>query len=104
MCEQLAYSVFSPSSSSSPLPLSLPPLSLPLPLPLSLPLPPFPLRLMIGFTKDQTQPDWYGYFYAILLFLAAVVQSLFLHQYFHRCFIVGMRIRTAIIAAVYKKV
>ena len=59
---------------------------------------------MIGFTKDTSEPDWNGYFYAVLLFVAAVIQSLFLHQYFHRCFRVGMRIRTAIIAAVYKKV
>ena len=61
-------------------------------------------RLMIRFTKDKSEPDWNGYFYAVLLFVAAVIQSLFLHQYFHRCFRVGMRIRTAIIAAVYKKV
>ena len=38
------------------------------------------------------------------MFFNALVQSLILHQYFHRCFLVGMRVRTAIIAAVYKKV
>ena len=58
---------------------------------------------MITFTKDETQPDWHGYVYAALLFVTAVIQSLILHQYFHRCFTVGMRIRTAIIAAVYNK-
>lgn len=42
--------------------------------------------------------------YAILMFLAAVLQSIILHQYFHRCFKVGMRMRTGIIAAVYRKV
>lgn len=62
------------------------------------------LKLMINFTQDMSEPDWKGYFYAVLLFLAAVIQSLFLHQYFHRCFIIGMRIRTAVIAAVYRKV
>ena len=59
---------------------------------------------MIGFTKDESEPDWRGYVYAVILFLTAVVQSLFLHQYFHRCFTIGMRMRTAIIAAVYNKV
>ena len=59
---------------------------------------------MIGFTEDRSEPAWKGYFYAVLLFVAAVVQSLLLHQYFHRCFVVGMRMRTAIIAAVYRKV
>jgi hypothetical protein len=61
-------------------------------------------RLMISFTKNESEPDWRGYVYAVVLFLTAVVQSLFLHQYFHRCFIIGMRMRTAIIAAVYNKV
>ena len=59
---------------------------------------------MIQFTKDETQPNWHGYFYTVLFFLTALVQSLFLHQYFHRAFVVGMRIRTAVIAAVYNKV
>ena len=61
-------------------------------------------RLMIQFTKDETQPDWHGYVYTALLFVTALVQSLFLHQYFHRAFVVGMRVRTAVIAAVYNKV
>ena len=59
---------------------------------------------MINFTKDGSEPGWRGYLYAVLLFLTAVVQSLFLHQYFHRCYTIGMRIRTVIIAAVYNKV
>ena len=36
--------------------------------------------------------------------MTAIIQSLFLHQYFHRCFTLGMRMRSAIVAAVYKKV
>ena len=59
---------------------------------------------MIQFTQDETQPDWHGYFYTVLFFLTALIQSLFLHQYFHRAFVIGMRIRTAVIAAVYNKV
>ena len=47
---------------------------------------------------------WRGYFYAVLLFVVAFVQSMMLHQYFHRCMVVGMRIRSALVAAVYKKV
>ncbi len=59
---------------------------------------------MINFTSDPEEASWHGYLYAVLLFLTAVVQSLFLHQYFHRCYTLGMRIRSAIIAAVYDKV
>ncbi|CAI8018869.1 Multidrug resistance-associated protein 1 [Geodia barretti] len=61
------------------------------------------LKLLITFTEDRDEPDWKGYFYAALLFVTAVVQSLFLHQYFHRCFTLGMRMRSAIVAAIYKK-
>ena len=59
---------------------------------------------MINFTNDPTEPSWHGYLYAFLLFMVAVIQSLFLHQYFHRGFTLGLRMRTAIIAAVYRKV
>ena len=59
---------------------------------------------MINYTSDPTIAGWQGYFYAVLLFVTAVIQSLCLHQYFHRCFVVGMRIRTVVVAAVYKKV
>ena len=58
---------------------------------------------MIQFTKDETQPDWHGYLYTVLFFVNALTLSLILHQYFHRVNLVGMRIRTAIIAAVYNK-
>lgn len=61
------------------------------------------LKLMIRYTEDPLEPAWRGYLYAVLLFIAAVVQSLCLHQYWHRCFTVGMRARTAIIAAIYSK-
>ena len=59
---------------------------------------------MIQFTQDETQPDWHGYFYSVLFFLNALVLSLLLHQYHYYRAIVGMRIRTAVIAAVYNKV
>lgn len=58
---------------------------------------------MIRFTQDDSQPDWHGYLYAVLLFLAAMVQSLFLNQYFHRCFTMGMNVRTSVIALIYSK-
>ena len=56
------------------------------------------------FTRNKAEPMWKGYMYACLMFATVFVQSMVLHQYFHRCFVVGMHIRTAVIAAVYKKV
>jgi len=61
-------------------------------------------RLLIAFIHDRTQMVWRGYLYTIMLFVVAFVQSMMLHQYFHRCMVVGMRIRSALVAAVYKKV
>lgn len=52
--------------------------------------------------KEQ-DPMWRGIFYAVLLFLVASTQTLFLSQYFQRMFLVGLRIRTALVGAIYKK-
>lgn len=59
---------------------------------------------MISFTQDTSRYTWEGYMYAVLLLLVAILQSLLLQQYFQRCFVLGMKVRTAITAAVYKKV
>ncbi|XP_014222082.1 multidrug resistance-associated protein 1 isoform X9 [Trichogramma pretiosum] len=61
------------------------------------------LSLLIDFTSTKDVPVWKGYFYAILLLLTAVIQTLVLSQYFHRMFLVGLRMRTALIAAIYRK-
>ncbi|XP_040905275.1 canalicular multispecific organic anion transporter 1 [Toxotes jaculatrix] len=61
------------------------------------------LKLMVSFTQDKSRYIWEGYVYAVLLLAVALLQSLFLQQYFQRCFVLGMKVRTAIMAAVYKK-
>ncbi|XP_073338250.1 ATP-binding cassette sub-family C member 2 [Pagrus major] len=61
------------------------------------------LKLMISFTQDKSSYAWEGYLYAVLLLLVAILQSLLLQQYFQRCFVLGMKVRTALMAAVYKK-
>ncbi|GLD66489.1 canalicular multispecific organic anion transporter 1, partial [Lates japonicus] len=61
------------------------------------------LKLMVSFTQDKSRYAWEGYLYAVLLLAVALLQSLFLQQYFQRCFVLGMKVRTAIMAAVYKK-
>ncbi|XP_055852953.1 multidrug resistance-associated protein 1 isoform X7 [Episyrphus balteatus] len=50
-----------------------------------------------------TEPEWKGIFYAILLFICAALQTFFLGQYFQKMYIVGLRIRTALINAIYRK-
>ena len=62
-------------------------------------------RLLIGFIEDKNNPDvWRGYVYSISMFLVALVQSLALQQYFHVVFVLGMKIRTAVIGMIYSKV
>uniref|UniRef100_A0A803TXB3 ABC-type glutathione-S-conjugate transporter n=1 Tax=Anolis carolinensis TaxID=28377 RepID=A0A803TXB3_ANOCA len=61
-------------------------------------------RLMINFVSDPNDYLWHGYFYALLMFVAALMQSICLQQYFQLCFKLGMSVRTALMAAIYKKV
>lgn len=60
--------------------------------------------LLLGFMRDQDAPLWKGYFYATLMFLLSCLQSLFNHQYMYTCFTVGMRVKTAVMGLVYRKV
>uniref|UniRef100_A0A3P8T989 ATP-binding cassette, sub-family C (CFTR/MRP), member 2 n=1 Tax=Amphiprion percula TaxID=161767 RepID=A0A3P8T989_AMPPE len=61
------------------------------------------LKLMISFTEDKSDYAWRGYLYAVLLLVTALLQTVVLQQYFQRCFVLGMKVRTALMAAVYKK-
>ncbi|XP_042293386.1 multidrug resistance-associated protein 1 isoform X2 [Sceloporus undulatus] len=61
------------------------------------------LKLLINFVNDKKAPNWQGYLYTALLFVSAGLQTLVLHQYFHICFVTGMRLKTAVIGAVYRK-
>ncbi|XP_053133014.1 multidrug resistance-associated protein 1-like [Hemicordylus capensis] len=61
------------------------------------------LKLLINFVNDKQAPNWQGYLYTGLLFFSAGLQTLVLHQYFHICFVTGMRLKTAVIGAVYRK-
>lgn len=60
------------------------------------------LSLSISFVTSD-EPMWKGIIYAISLFVVASVQTLLLGQYFNRMMLVGLRIRTALIAAIYRK-
>ncbi|XP_050728628.1 multidrug resistance-associated protein 1-like isoform X5 [Eriocheir sinensis] len=63
------------------------------------------LSKLIEFTETTREdvPQWHGYFYALVLLVASEFQSLLLSQYFRRMYLIGLRIRSAIISAVYNK-
>uniref|UniRef100_A0A673IE20 ATP-binding cassette, sub-family C (CFTR/MRP), member 3 n=1 Tax=Sinocyclocheilus rhinocerous TaxID=307959 RepID=A0A673IE20_9TELE len=61
------------------------------------------LRLLIDFTKQPNAPLWWGYSLAFLMFGTSLLQTLILHQHFQYCFVTGMRLRSGIIGAIYRK-
>ncbi|XP_059046551.1 multidrug resistance-associated protein 1 isoform X3 [Achroia grisella] len=60
------------------------------------------LKLLIGFVEGN-EPTWRGYLYAVTLLACATVQTMLLAHYFTRMYLVGMRIRTALTSAIYRK-
>ncbi|EDQ90327.1 uncharacterized protein MONBRDRAFT_18722 [Monosiga brevicollis MX1] len=65
------------------------------------------LKYLIRYVNEsqfgEAQPVWHGYALAVGMFITAIFQSIFLHQYFHRVMKTGMRLRSAIINVVYEK-
>lgn len=69
------------------------------------------LKLIIQFVASkfsddpevQPEPLWRGIFYSVMLFVVAALQTLILGQYFQRMMVVGLRVRTALVNAIYRK-
>lgn len=65
------------------------------------------LRLLINFVDsyrtESPQPPIRGAAIALAMFAVSVGQTMALHQYFQRAFETGMRIKTALTAAIYSK-
>lgn len=60
--------------------------------------------LLITFVSVESTLEWKGYLYAVALFAVAVTRTVLIQNYFHGCFVTGMRVRTAMTSAVYRKV
>ncbi|KAI8093508.1 multi drug resistance-associated protein MRP [Halteromyces radiatus] len=56
-----------------------------------------------SYASDAPQPAYRGTLIAVGMFITAVCQTMFLHQYFQRCFLTGMRLRAALVTAIYRK-
>ncbi|CAG2178859.1 unnamed protein product, partial [Oppiella nova] len=61
------------------------------------------MKLLIGFTTDPDEPNWHGYMYAVLLIFTNIFQSLINGYQAQRMSVLGMRIRTCLVSAVYRK-
>ncbi|XP_046853052.1 multidrug resistance-associated protein 1-like isoform X2 [Xenia sp. Carnegie-2017] len=64
------------------------------------------LRLIIEYVEDKNaekKESWSGYILALSMFIVAVIQVLCVQHSFQMTFTAGMRIRTAVIGAIYRK-
>ncbi|XP_060700646.1 ATP-binding cassette sub-family C member 3 isoform X3 [Hemiscyllium ocellatum] len=61
------------------------------------------LNMLISFIKNRESRTWWGYSISFLMFFSAALQTIILHQHFQYCFVTGMRLRTAIVGAIYRK-
>ena len=67
------------------------------------------LNLLIKFIQDTEDDDVRdppistGYTYVALMFVSAIVQSTVLHQYFHRAYRTGMRLKSSVTSLVFEK-
>jgi len=61
------------------------------------------LHSLIEFTRSRDSPSYHGYLLAVCLYLVAILEAICLQQYFHKCYSVGMRIRTSLITVIYDK-
>ncbi|KAA1102965.1 hypothetical protein PGT21_001583 [Puccinia graminis f. sp. tritici] len=66
------------------------------------------LRRLLSFADsfspgNQPEPVYRGYMIAGLMFSCGLIQTLFLHQYFDRVFVTGIRVRSGLIGVIYQK-
>ncbi|CAH1406917.1 unnamed protein product [Nezara viridula] len=61
------------------------------------------LKKVINFVSSNDEPNWHGYFYAASLLLVTSLQSLIQSQFNSRIFMVGLRMRTSLTTAIYRK-
>ena len=66
---------------------------------------PLLLDLLIAYMSPKSiEPEWRGYFYAILMFVTPLLQSILNGQYGYLNSLVGMKMKSATINVIYKKV
>ena len=61
---------------------------------------PVMLKKVTTFLEDPGAPKADGYYYALIMFVAALLQSLCLRNYFYLCFRTGLRLRSSCITMV----
>ncbi len=60
------------------------------------------VNLLIDFVESD-EPQWKGYFYTALICLATLLTTILSSQCFYTLYIVTLKLRTALVAAIYRK-
>ena len=61
-------------------------------------------RELIKFTEDSARPDWKGYIMASAFLAVILIQSFTFHQLMFQSINLGLRVRSVLISAIFKKV
>ncbi|KAG2230070.1 hypothetical protein INT48_005398 [Thamnidium elegans] len=61
------------------------------------------MEWVASYLTDEPEPGYRGIFISVAMFVTAVLQTMFLHQYFQLCFTTGMKLRAALVTSIYKK-
>ncbi|KAK6109907.1 multi drug resistance-associated protein (MRP) [Brugia pahangi] len=61
------------------------------------------LSALISYIEDMKRPLWMGIAISFAMFAVALVQSMILHQYFHKMFMLGINVRSVLTNSVYVK-
>jgi len=64
---------------------------------------PILLNFLLTFMTDPSQPMWHGYAYTGALFVTTLLGALFSTHFGYRVSVVGLKVRAAVISAVYRK-
>lgn len=64
---------------------------------------PMLLNELIAYTSNPLAPFWQGMFLTVALFVVSFLTAILNGQYFLKTYIVGFRIRTGLISAIYRK-
>ena len=52
---------------------------------------------------ENDDPVWKGYFYVALIVVATFVNTIINSQYYYKQYLIGLRVRTALTSAIYRK-
>lgn len=65
--------------------------------------PPYILKLIIQFVEGESSYPWRGVLLCCVLLIATSFQTILLSQYFYKMYLIGLKVRSAMIVALYKK-